>query len=111
MLEDDQFTDYGVRHLLMPVQLKSAWTDKQARSLAEDSEPMDSHARKVAPRSEGPLPLEGAPVSGACKHLRKLIANHMLTCRDCKCVVETLSALVPQAQRRGYTAHHAQSTT
>lgn len=99
MLEDDQFADYGVRHLLMPVQLKSDWLDKHARSLEQSSEPMASH--KVAPapvKAIKPLPVKVAPapkvapVSGACKHLRKLIANHLLTCRDCKCVVETLSA-------------------
>lgn len=108
MLEDDQFADYGVRHLLMPVQFKSEWTDKHARSLAEDNEAMDSRkvapapkavvTPKVAPKAVKPLPVKvapapkAAPVSGACKHLRKLIANHMLTCRDCKYVVETLSA-------------------
>ncbi len=99
MLEDDQFADYGVRHLLMPVQLKSDWLDKHARSLEQSSEPVSSH--KVAPapvKAVKPLPVKVAPapkvapVSGACKHLRKLIANHLLTCRDCKCVVETLSA-------------------
>lgn len=122
MLLDDQYNDHGVRHLLMPVQVKSDWADKHACSIEQSCEPVENApaapvrlakraktvkpvAAKREPINAAPAPVQPAPsgwevaepstesepvVSAPCAHLRKLIRDHVLTCRDCKCVVAAL---------------------
>lgn len=49
-------------------------------------------AKRIASVTPAPAPAVAEPVTvQACKHLRKLIKDHQLTCRDCKCLVESLA--------------------
>lgn len=41
MLKDEQFGTYGVRHLLMPVALKSAWANKHTQSIEQTGDTPD----------------------------------------------------------------------
>lgn len=108
MLEDDSPLDYSVKHLLMPIsnycnknkQVICTWARKQAQSIEQSGgyskadEPKITSATKPAQvkrkTSAAPAPEIKQVTVNACAHLRKLIKDHQLSCRDCNCIIASL---------------------